>query len=60
MYAEVGLQQKQNKQTDFLNLDDHIEYAQLKHQPDTVIDKQLQPLMENAPIDMCKLHDNLI
>ena len=53
-YAEVGLQQEQNKQADFLNLD-HVEYAQLKHQPDTITDKQLQPLVENTPIDMCKL-----
>jgi len=57
MYAEVGLQQKQSKKkTGFLNLDDHIEYAKLKHQPDTATDTQLQPLVENTPIGMCKLH----
>jgi len=57
MYAEVGLQQKQSEKTGFLNLDDHIEYAKLKHQPDTATDTQLQPLVENTPIGMCKLHD---
>ena len=58
MYAEVGqslLQQKQNKQIGFLNLDDdHIEYAQIKHQSDTVTDNQVQLLVENTPIGMCK------
>lgn len=50
MYAEVGLQQKQSEKTGFLNLDDHIEYAKLKHhQPDTATDTQLQPLVENTP-----------
>lgn len=57
MYAEVGLQQKQSEKKGFLNLDDHIEYAKLKHQPDTATDTQLQPLVENTPIGTCKLHD---
>ena len=53
-YAEIGqpliLLQKQRG---FLNLDDDlIEYAQLKHQPDTVSNKQLQSFEENTPIGM--------